>query len=157
MKRAGDFLEEFKLSQVQLVVSTVGARSLRWNPSPGLSYKLKFDVAIFQDGEASGFGVVIWNNGGEVMAALSARGPAVFDSKEAKVLACRKALEFAADSGFADLVLEGDNYVVMDAISSSRMFQCWVICTQTSTAWLRDYMSVRCPVLLVQLILLPTL
>ena len=65
--------------------------------------------------------MVIRNNNGEVMAVLSARGPQVFDSEEAKVLACRKALEFASDSGFADIVLEGDNSVVMVAISSSRL------------------------------------
>ena len=123
VKRAGEYLEEFKMSQVQLAVSTVRARSSRWIPPPCLSYKLNFDAAIFQDGEASGFGVVIRNNGGEVMAALSARGPAVSDSEEAEVLACRKALEFAADSGFTELILEGDNSVVMNAISSSRMFQ----------------------------------
>lgn len=121
VKRAGEFLEDFKQSQVQLAVSTVSARSSRWNPPPGVSYKLNFDAAIFQDDEALGFEVVIRNNGGEVMAALFARGPAVFDSEEAEVLACRKALEFAFDSGFADIVLEGDNSVVMDAISSSRM------------------------------------
>ena len=34
------------------------------------------------------------------MASISAKGPAVFDSEEAEVLACRKAVEFAVDSGF---------------------------------------------------------
>ena len=123
VRRAGEYLEEFKMSQVQLAVSTVRARSSRWIPPPCLSYKLNFDAAIFQDGEASGFGVVIRNNGGEVMEALSASGPAVSDSEEVKVLACRKALEFAVDSGFTELILEGDNSVVMNAISSSCMFQ----------------------------------
>ena len=126
VKRAGEFLVEFKQSQVHLAVSTVSARSSRWTPPSGLSFKLNFDAAIFQDGKASGFGAVFRNNVGEVMAALSARGPPVLDSKEAEVLACRKALEFAIDSGFADIVLEGDNSVVMAAISSSRLLHSWL-------------------------------
>ena len=42
--------------------------------------------------------MVIRNDKGEVMAALSAKGPPVMDSEEAEVLAGRKALEFALDS-----------------------------------------------------------
>ena len=43
------------------------------------------------------------------MASLSARGPYVASNEEGEVLACRKALEFAIDSGFTEIVLEGDN------------------------------------------------
>ena len=158
VKRAGEFFDEFKQSQVQLAVSTVSARTSRWTPPPSLSFKLNFDAAIFQDGKASGFGAVIWNNVGEVMAALSASGPPILDSEEAEVLACRKALEFAFDLGFVDIVLEGDNSVVMAAVSSSTCFTLgWVICTQTSTAWLQVYNSVRSHVLLDQPIPLPIL
>ena len=53
------------------------------------------------------------------MAAMSARGPPVFDSLEAKIMACRKALEFATDAGFTDLVIEGDNKNVMQLVSAS--------------------------------------
>ena len=66
-------------------------------------------------------GVIIRNSQGEVMASLSARGPAVASSKEAEVLACRKAVEFAIDVGFMDLVIEGDNATVMKAIVSPRL------------------------------------
>ena len=52
------------------------------------------------------------------MAGLSACGPSVVSSEEAEVLACRKALEFALDSGFLDLVVEGDNITVMRTIAS---------------------------------------
>ena len=40
------------------------------------------------------------------------------DSEEAKVLACRKALEFAVDAGFVELLVEGDNTSVMRNISN---------------------------------------
>ena len=56
------------------------------------------------------------------MASISAKGPPVFDSEEAEVLACRKAVEFAVDSGFHSVIIEGDNCTVMnDIISTLRM------------------------------------
>lgn len=53
------------------------------------------------------------------MAALLARREVVDDSEEAKVLACRKTLEFAVEVGFSELIVEGDNVTVMQAISST--------------------------------------
>ena len=55
-----------------------------------------------------------------MLAALAARGPPVSNSEEAEVLACRKALEFAVDAGFDELILEGDNESVMRTISHSQ-------------------------------------
>ena len=46
---------------------------------------------------------------GEVMATLATKGGAVRDSEEVEVLACRKALKFAIDVGFMDIILEGDS------------------------------------------------
>ena len=40
-------------------------------------------------------------------------------SDETEMLACRKAMEFATDGGFSELVVEGDNVNVMIAISPS--------------------------------------
>ena len=53
------------------------------------------------------------------MAAYAGRGPSVTDSEEAEALACRKAMEFAVDTGFSDLIIEGDNIEVIKAISSA--------------------------------------
>ena len=74
----------------------------------------------------SGVGVIIRNCKGEVMAAMIAKGPPVGGSEEADFLACRKALEFAIDTGFTDLVIEGDNAVVMSSLSSSGANQSWL-------------------------------
>ena len=62
---------------------------------------------------------MIHNEKGEVMAAMTACGPAVQNSEEAELLACRRALEFAVDAGFHRLIIEGDNSNVTHAISSS--------------------------------------
>ncbi|XP_075636729.1 uncharacterized protein LOC142608964 [Castanea sativa] len=67
-----------------------------------------------------GFGAVIRNKKGEIIAAMAAKGPEVFCSEEAELLACRKAIEFAIDAGFSELVIEGDNGSVMKAISATQ-------------------------------------
>ena len=61
---------------------------------------------------------MIRNEKGEVMAAMTAGGPAVQTGEEAKFLACQRALEFAVDARFNRLIIEGDNSNVSHAISS---------------------------------------
>ena len=102
------------------MVTLVGASLQSWRPPSGSSYKLNFDATVFEDTSSLGFGAIIRNNRGEVMATLSAKGPAVGDSEEAEVLACRRALEFTVDARFEELVIEGDNATVMKSISSLR-------------------------------------
>ena len=102
--------------RVNEVVPSVGEV---WKPPPALVFKLNFDAAVFLENQRIGFGAIIQNDKGEVMAAMAAVGPPVSSSEEAKLLACRKAVEFATDAGFPELVIEGDNSNVMRAISSS--------------------------------------
>ena len=53
------------------------------------------------------------------MAAMSAIGPSAENSEEAELMACRRSLEFAIDTGFSSLIIEGDNANAIQAISSS--------------------------------------
>lgn len=92
-----------------------------WCPLSGLAFKLNFDAAIFSNTSSSGFGAIIRNGMGEVMVGLLARGPYIASSKEGEVLACRKALEFAIDFGFREIVLEGDNATVMKSLMSPQV------------------------------------
>ena len=57
------------------------------------------------------------------MAAMVAKGPEVFYSLEAELLACRKAIEFAVDADFSELVIEGDNSSAMTTISTMKIDQ----------------------------------
>ena len=52
------------------------------------------------------------------MVAMAVKGPGVFCSEDAELLACRKAIEFVVDAGFFELVIEGDNSFAMKAIST---------------------------------------
>ena len=51
------------------------------------------------------------------MAGMSVKGPYVRNSEEAEALVCRKAVIFAMEAGFSELVVKGDNVTLMRAIS----------------------------------------
>ncbi|KAK9995674.1 hypothetical protein SO802_020360 [Lithocarpus litseifolius] len=90
-----------------------------WKPPPSSLYKLNFDAAIFDGIQSLGFRAIIGNSAGEVMAAMSVKGPSISCNEEAKAWACRKALEFAVESGFTEMIIEGDNVAVMKAVAST--------------------------------------
>ncbi|XP_030924586.1 uncharacterized protein LOC115951544 [Quercus lobata] len=115
-----EYLEDYHQAQGQLQSPEITSGSNVWIPPPELVYKLNFDAAIFSELSCSGVGAMILNARDEFMATMSARDPSVFDSLKAEIIACRKALEFAIDAGFTDLVIEGDNKNVMQLVSASR-------------------------------------
>ena len=123
--RAREFLDEFHQSREQLHTPTSysGASVRAWQPPLSPVFKLNFDAAIFEDLSCSGVGAIIRNDKGEAMASMSARGPPVYDSEEAEILACRKAMEFATDAGFTELIVEGDNAVVMQTVMAPGAIQ----------------------------------
>ena len=114
-----DYLREYIEAQDQLSVTVSIPTSVNhtWQPLQGMFYKLNFDGASFDNGAVSGYGAIIRNVNGEVMAALLAKGGAVGDGEEVEVMACCKSLEFAVDAGFTEVILEGDNATVLKMIS----------------------------------------
>jgi len=93
---------------------------INWKLPPQSVYKLNYDAAIFSDNTNSGFGAVIRNSRGEVMAVMTVKGPAVQCSEEAKLFACHKAMEFATDTDFTELIVEGDNINATRSIVSAK-------------------------------------
>ena len=112
-----DFLEEFWIASI-LMGPAHGGQSSRdtWQPPPPLIFVLNFDAALFSAFNSSSFGAIIRNEKGEVMVAMIAKGLEVSCSEEVEFLACRKAIEFAIDASFSELVIEGDNSFVMKAV-----------------------------------------
>ena len=98
----------------------------RWRPPPIDRFKLNFDASIFLDGVTSRVGAIIRNDRGEVMAALSAKGPPVIGSEEAEIFACCRAVEFAVECRFLELVLERDNQALMDALNKRKGLLSWL-------------------------------
>ena len=121
-QRASDYLKEFVDAQDQLnvPVSVHIPASQAWQPPQGEFFKLNFDGACFDNGATSGYGAIIHNGNGEVMAIVSTKGGAMRDSEEFEVMACRKTLELAVDAGFMEVILEGDNALVMKTVSQAQ-------------------------------------
>ena len=130
-KRAKEYADEFKQAQVHLAVLTRKQHSGDvWQPPSSTVYKLNFDATIFSGLDRSGYGVVIRNDKGDVMATMTISGLKVNMSKVAELLARRRALEFAVDAGFSRLIIEGDNSNVIQVISSPLefFFALWECC-----------------------------
>ena len=106
-RRAVEYLEEYQNSQGNLcvdgVVHSVGDV---WKPPPNSIFKLDFDASVFVKAKRTGFGAIIRNDKGKVMAAMLAGGPPVSSREEAELLACRKVVEFAINVGFSELVIK---------------------------------------------------
>ena len=96
-------MEEFRNAQSRLVTRPLSLNPISWRPPPPSHFKLNFDAVLFKDEEASGFGAIIWNELGEVMVALSGKGPPVSCSEEAEILACGRAVEFVLECGYKEI------------------------------------------------------
>ena len=116
-RRAKDFLEDFRSSQIRRLVQHCNAHPSMWLPPPAGRYKLNFDASMFSDPPFTGYGAVIRNENADVMASFSVHGSKAVDSSEAELLACRRAIQFAIEMGITDVVIEGDNAMIMGSIA----------------------------------------
>ena len=66
--------------------------------------KVNFDGAIFDDLRAVGIGVVVWNEHGEVVAALAEQIPTPDSIFTLETLAARRVVLFARDIGLHHVV-----------------------------------------------------
>ena len=121
---ARELLEDFRTAQDQMRTESARQQARdTWQPPPQSVFKLNFDAAVFSGLNRSSFGAIIRNEKGEVMATMAAKGLEVFCSMEAELLACRKAIEFAVDAGYSELVIEGDNKSTITTISTMKIDQ----------------------------------
>ena len=120
------------LCRFHLVRCSIRCDGYRHQPS-GSVYKLNVDAAVFKGMKASGVGAMIHNENGEVMAAMAGKGSQVQGSEEAEALACRRAVEFAFEAGFREIILEGDNCNVMRSILGPKSDR--DMCMMTLTVW----------------------
>ena len=93
---------------------------VKWTAPGAHNYKLNFDGATFAEDGIAGIGVVIRNEAGLVMASLSQRIPLPASVIEVEALAARRAMEFALELGFDDVILEGDSEVLVKTLKDGR-------------------------------------
>lgn len=64
-------------------------------------------------------GVVIRNDMGQVMVSLSQKTTLPFTAIEVEAMAARRALELALETGFDQVILEGDSQILIIALGNS--------------------------------------
>jgi ribonuclease HI len=119
VRRARETLLEFHAAQdrgKQRSMQPNSTTVIKWKPPEVSRYKVNYDGAVFSDRNEAGIGVIIRNHRGEVMGALSQRIPYPHSVEAVEASAARSAIQFAKDSGFTNIDLEGDSTSIVEAI-----------------------------------------
>ena len=105
-------------SSENLKVDTVEEEGRKWRNPPNGIFKVNWDAALLKDQSGIGVGVIIRDEYGSVIAALSRTVDARMDLMTAEATAALHAVELCRDVGVQDLFLEGDSLTVVKAIAS---------------------------------------
>lgn len=89
-----------------------------WQPPPTNMLKINFNGAIFRKENKSGVRVAIRNSEGLVLASISQQLPRAFQPLEVEVLAVVRALEFGAEIGVKEVVMEGDSKIIVNVLKA---------------------------------------
>ena len=93
----------------------------RWQPPSAGSVKTNYDGAMFAESNMAGIGVVVRNSEGRVLAALSEQIVKPPSVEILELLAARRAVSFTAESGFDQLICEGDSESVVNSLRQTGM------------------------------------
>ncbi|XP_050289600.1 uncharacterized protein LOC126727718 [Quercus robur] len=113
---AGNILQEFLEAQE---IESVPPRPLvlqKWCPPAPDIYKVNFDLAVFRSSNLAGLGVIVRDNCGEPIGALSMPINLGQSVAEMEALACQRAVQFAIEIGLTRVIVEGDPAVVIEAL-----------------------------------------
>ncbi|XP_030973753.1 uncharacterized protein LOC115993904 [Quercus lobata] len=89
-----------------------------WSAPTQTWYKANFDSALFSSTDAAGLGVVIRDNVGAVIGALSMHIPLPQSVATMKALACSRVVQFAVEISLHEVIFEGDAAVVIQAVKN---------------------------------------
>ncbi|KAK9989613.1 hypothetical protein SO802_029852 [Lithocarpus litseifolius] len=120
MQTAIDSFLEFQRAQTPAEPRIARPRT-RWLAPPNESFKINFDGAVFKDKDRAGIGVIIRDSRGLVMGSMSQVVPLPQTIVELEALAALKALEFAADLGLFNVILEGDSEILINALMDNSL------------------------------------
>ena len=95
---------------------TGGSQTTSWQPPGPGQYKVNVDGALFAAENTAGLGVVIRDEHGQVMVSLSECIPLPSTVIEVEVLAARRGMELAVETGFRNIVLESDSQILIKAL-----------------------------------------
>ncbi|OMO51638.1 hypothetical protein CCACVL1_29675 [Corchorus capsularis] len=114
------FLMEYKRCQLAVNIPRAPVMISTWQAPRGDVIKINFD-ASFQDSSHGGsYGVIARNYQGLVMGAAAGRLEVVADAFTAECLASLKAICWARDMGFHDIIMEGDARSIITKVNSTQ-------------------------------------
>ena len=111
------YMEEFRQA-ASITVTRRESPQETWMAPPQDWYKVNVDGATFKDSRQCGLGVVVRNDKGEIMGALSKKIRSPLLEAEAKAAKC--GLIFAWELGLREVIIEGDSQVVIQALSTEQ-------------------------------------
>ena len=115
--RARALLQEFLAAQDRPTEVPTVAVSHQWHPPEFPYYKANFDAAVFRQSSSTVIGVIIRDNKGEAIGALSMPTPLSNSVAVLEALACRRALLFAKEISLRQVVFEGDFAMVIQVVT----------------------------------------
>ena len=116
MQGAGSFLQEFLQAQ-EVELSPPRPQVIqRWRPLDLNIYKINFDVAVFRASNLAG--VIVRDNRGDPIRALTMPVPFRQFVAELEALTCQRAVQFAWEIGLTQVVVEGDFVTVIEALKN---------------------------------------
>ena len=90
-----------------------------WLPPPQGSFKVNVDGALFSKTKQAGVGVMVRDEQGNVIAAMSRKLDFPLGALETEAKALEIGVNFAKEVGLRDVVFEGDSLMVINAVHSS--------------------------------------
>ncbi|XP_059461760.1 uncharacterized protein LOC132190696 [Corylus avellana] len=91
----------------------------KWKAPPMGKVKTNWDIATDSKQNRLDFGVIIRDDRGRVLTALSKTLNSIQELVVGEAMGALAAVEFSRDSGFFDVILEGDSKQVVDAITNT--------------------------------------
>ena len=117
LKNAIHLVEEFRVANEAKIEQRMGPEAtVSWKPPSHGLYKINLDGAVFSKNKQAGAGVIIRNEAGEVIAALSKKWKWPLGALEAEAKALEVGVEFARDVGISEAEFESDSLVICNAL-----------------------------------------
>ena len=115
VKDAEMLVDEFSSGKIKEKLPVL-PRNQAWSPPREGWYKANVDGAVFRETNSCGIGVVIRNDQGQIMGAMSKKRNLPLGAVEVETKVFEEGLLLAGDLGLKQIILEGDAQIVTNAL-----------------------------------------